>query len=77
MSIRRVVCLTRQAAKTARAQAADILAHLDAIQRLSGGAELSSAYKNIKMEVLSIAVCLCGSSNDVVAMIGSLLPMYR
>ena len=58
MSIHRVVCLTHQAAKTARAQAADILARLDAIQRLSGGAELSSAYKNIKMEVLSIAVCL-------------------
>ena len=63
------MCLTRQAAKTARAQAADILAHLDAIQRLSGGAELSSAYKNIKMEVLPIAVYLSCTSIDVAAMV--------
>ena len=49
--------------------ATDILARLDAIQRLTGGAELSSAYKNIKMEVLSIAVCLSCTSNDIAAMI--------
>ena len=63
------MCLTRQAAKTARAQAADILARLGAIQRVAGGAEHSSAYKNIKMEVLPIAVYLSSTSNDVAAVI--------
>jgi hypothetical protein len=49
--VRRIVGLTRQAAKSARRHAADILARLDGLQKLSGGAELSAGYKTLKMEV--------------------------
>jgi len=56
--IRRIVGLTRQAAKTARMQAADILSRLDGVQRLAGGPELSAAYKNLKSEVDKSVVSL-------------------
>jgi hypothetical protein len=49
--VRRIVGLTRQAAKSARRHAADILARLDGLQKLPGGAELSAGYKTLKMEV--------------------------
>ena len=50
--------LTRQSAKVARAQAADILARLDGILKLPGGPELSAAYKNAKSEVEKSVVSL-------------------
>lgn len=50
--------LTRQSAKVARAQAADILARLDGILKLPGGAELSAAYKAAKSEVEKSVVSL-------------------
>ena len=43
--------LTRKSAKEARQLAAEILSRLDAILKMTGGPELSNAYKNAKSEV--------------------------
>ena len=45
--------LTRKSAKEARQLAAEILSRLDAILKMTGGPELSNAYKNAKSEVNS------------------------
>jgi len=56
--IRRIVGYTRKAAKGARQLASEIIGKLQALSSLSGGVELSMAYKVIKMEVDQSVVSL-------------------
>jgi alanyl-tRNA synthetase len=56
--IRRIVALTRQSAQTARTQAAELLARIDALGRMTGGPQLSAAYKSLKTEVDKCTVSL-------------------
>lgn len=49
--IRRIVALTRQSAKIARSEAAELLARLEVLSRLPGGPQLSAGYKAIKFDV--------------------------
>ncbi len=54
--IRRIVGLTRLSAQIARRTAAALLARIDAMSRMAGGAELSAQFKAIKGEVSIVPV---------------------
>lgn len=56
--IRRIVGLTRDAAKAARAKAAELTSKLQQLESLPGGSELSSKYKLIKVEIDQALVSL-------------------